>query len=112
MVKADAHRQAVAHEFDVAPHAPLHVAGRQHAVQRAREGAHDLVADGLDDAAAVLLADLAQGPEHRRDQAAGFLVALGLEQPRAAADVGEQDGLGARLAHAGSLGDGVGSVMR
>ena len=55
----------------------------------ALEGTHDLVADGLDDRAAVALDLLGQQPQAVGHQLAGDRVAEGFVQPRAAADVGE-----------------------
>ena len=57
---------------------------------------YDLIADGLDDAAAVALRDLGQGAQHRGHQAAGNLVAARLEQLAAAGHVREQNGEGWR----------------
>ena len=102
-MQADANGQVVTYEIDIARHLALHVTGRQHAIERPGQGAHDLVTDGLDDPSAMLLADDSQGAQHGRNQASRFHVPFGFEQARTAADVGEEDGLRAGVTHGGQV---------
>ena len=91
MMQADADAEIVAHEIGIALDPALHVGRGEQAVQRAGKRAHDLIADRLDDAAAMTRGDLGQRDEHAADDAHRRLVAARLEKLGAAGDVGEQD---------------------
>ena len=100
------------HQVDVAAHAPLHVARRQHAVERRRERAHDLVADRLDDAAAVLDGERGEELHAQVDRGVRGRVAHGLVELGAAAHVGEHDAAGGLPKHGNSRGTRRGAAGR
>ena len=69
----------------------LHLSGRVQRIIRARKGGHDLIADGLDHGAVVLLGGLAHHIDAGGDHVARAQVAHGFEQARRADHVGKQD---------------------
>ncbi len=93
-VTADADRDVLALHQQFGPGADvlLHLAAGVHGVVHGREDREDLVADGLDDRAAVAPGCLAHDLDAELDQLARALVAEQLVQASAANDIGEEDG--------------------
>ena len=93
-VAADADRDRLPFDLQLGVDADvvLHAAGGVQRVVRRRERRHDLIADRLDDRAVILLGggthDLDAGQHH----VAGAQIAHDFVDPRAADDIGEQDG--------------------
>ena len=91
-MEADVHRHRGARARAELGDPKLDVARGARRAVGGRVGRHHLVADRLDDGSAVLGAHRGHDREAALDEGARFRIAQRFVEPRAAADVGEQDG--------------------
>ena len=93
-VTADADRDRLAFDLQLGVDADvvLHAAGGIQRVVRRRERRHDLIADRLDDGAVILLGRRAHDLDAGQHHVAGAQIAHDFVDPRAADDIGKQNG--------------------